>query len=474
MQKFNATVISTTGAPGTGKSYSRCARFLWDVWLPEEKGVHWSNFPVNFEAFEKKYPDVRERVKVIPKDVLAAWAKGEGDGPWNFFKPEDLAGSHFALDECHLYLKRTGKGCQINAERWMLWLSDIRHYHCSVEFLSQDPHKVNKCIEVHSSVRILLVNSEDRRDPLFSIPLADWYELRASVSGTYETVIWQTEERRINGKWVQSNMERFTLDPAYFVLYNSYNNTQAASDDEENVDVKCLREFEKRGRAGLWFWFVRRNWFRLGTRLALCSVVLWLCFAGGFTFVLNHGNAYLRKMAGAKDQIGVKAGAVSQAVPVAPVKDGPPPATVVSKAPAVAVPASSPGVSGPVAVRSESNLSRGLEKPIPFEQQQQMVPRLALISKEFLACDDGRIVRFGERVGGLVLLRIDYGDRCATFGGADDGQELVVPVGGPIGVRLRQVKTDAAPAVGGPAAISGSLPTIGGAAVFESSGTGKR
>src|SRR5688500_7782343 len=118
MQKYNATVISTTGAPGTGKTYSRCARFLYDWWLPEETGVHWSNFPINVDAFAKKFPNANERIRIIPKEELAKWTACDGThGPWDFFHEMDLQGAHIAIDECHNYLAKTGKGAAGNAKR---------------------------------------------------------------------------------------------------------------------------------------------------------------------------------------------------------------------------------------------------------------------------------------------------------------------------------------------------------------------
>ena len=470
MQKYNATIISTTGAPGTGKSYSRCARFLYDVWLPEDGGVHWSNFPVNFEAFEKKFPYVRERVKIIPAEELAEWAKGEGRGPWDFFTGDMLRDSHVAIDECHLYVKRKGKGCQINAERWSKWLGDIRHHHCSVEFLSQDPLKVNGCIEYHSTMRIQLVNSEDRRDPLFNILLGDWYELRASLGREYETVIWQTEERRILSKWKHAGMNRFTLDPLYFPLYNSYNNTQAKTTEEAEAPPPAkLREFQKRSIPGLWFWFARRNAWRLFSRAACACLVFWLCFMGGFTRSFAFANGILQSMAASNrmgGSTGISAPGDKKAEVPATAVPSPAPGKVLSardsagfaRAPiAPVVAADAVPVAAPVAVRSETMQHKSLENPPSGEVQQAQLPRVLWLGLDGVALDDGSMVAVGGEVGGFRLVSVDFKKRVALFEGFVDenlGSSLRVPVGGPVGVRVHPKKADDKPGIGS------TLPTI--------------
>jgi len=446
MQKYNATVISTTGAPGTGKTYSRCARFLWDWWLPEEVGVHWSNFPVNIEKFVSKFSDAEERIRLIPREELAEWAKCDGvRGPWSFFEGVNLQGAHIAIDECHNYLRRTGKGVIANSDRWQRWLGEIRHLGCTVEFLSQDPHKVHQIVEQHSAVRIQLVNSEDRRDPIFGCLLGDWYELRATLTGQYETVVWQLEERRLNGKWRQSGFERFTIQPEYFVLYDSFNTPQHGG-------VKAAgqsREFQKRGRIGLFAWFCKRNWWRFLTRGAVAACVLWLCLGGGISWAIAHFNAYVQtRMGPGKATPLPEPSEKKDSSSVAASVKEPPPKTLAEArvlrptplTPPVLAPAisSNANLSGEV-VRSETFEHGTLERPVEGEVQQEAVPRVVLISGNIVAMDDGLMVSVGEQVDGYALLRIDYPRRCCVFRGVgeDASSVLTVPLGGPVG-RVRK------------------------------------
>ena len=453
MQKYNATVISTTGAPGSGKTYSRCARFLWDWWLPEEKGTHWSNFPVNFEAFKSRYPDVEDRVRIFSPEVLEQWAECDGvSGPWDFFKDIDIQDAHICFDECHNFVPKKGKGNQTNAARWAKWLGEIRHRGATVEFLSQDPHKVHSCVEEHSAVRIQLVNSEDRRDPLFNCLLGDWYELRASVTGSYEVCIWQLEERRINGRWIKSGFEKFTLEPRYFVLYDSHNTPQSGGLKATGKE----RIFQKRGRVGVVFWFVKRNWFRLLSRLSLFVFALWFCFGGGIPFAINKFNTWVRSRAagpvveppspGQPNSDADFAARLKLRRPV-PVP-APIPMPALSNPVPVAVALTSNGnaanVSGGI-VRSETFKHGTLEIPPSGEEQQESVPRLVLVSREFCALDDGLMLWPGDKCGEFILRAIDFRRRLAVFLGVSNGVSLVVPVGGPVGVRRMRAANESQP-----------------------------
>jgi len=441
MQKYNAVVIFTTGAPGTGKTYSRCARFLWDYWLPNEKGVHWSNFPVVIEKFLTKYPDAEKRIKIIPKDVLDSWAAGES-GPWDYFHDKDISGAHIAIDEIHNYMRKTGKGVVALTRKWELWLGEIRHRGCTVEFLSQDPQKVNKCVEQHAAVRILLVNSDDRRDPLFGILLGDIYQLKAAFVGEYETTIWQSEERRINGKWVRADMSRFTLEPRYFVLYDSFNTPQSGGVKANGKQY----EFQKRGRVGCVRWFLWRNWWRLLTRFALVAVVLWFLIGGGIPATILYFNKWVKGRVAQKEP-------VNKIKPAVPVDQVPrPPAGAEShrqkKSPSPIAQTADVNnlqnrtVPEAVPVRSE-NVARASTAPVlSGVEQQELVPRLSYLTPDLAGLDDGQSIRIGDCVGEYWLLSIDWGTRCATFekrGESDAwGKYLRVPVGGPVGERLRK------------------------------------
>ena len=438
--QYNSVVIFTTGAPGTGKTYSRCARYLYDFWLPERKGIHYSNFPVKVEKFAEKYPDAAERIKTIPNEELDRWSRYES-GPWEYFKELDLEGAHIAIDECHNFIKRTGEGCQKNATRWEQWLGEIRHRGCTVEFLSQDPHKVSKCIDIHAGVRIALINSEDRRDPWFGIPLGDWYELRAGISREYETVIWQIEERRINSKWVHGHTERFTLKPFYFELYDSFNTPHSGGTKAAGQE----REYQKRSIAGLVSWFCRRNLFRLGSRVVIVMAFVWLCFCGGLNWLIFRYINFSQSMAESNREVKPP----SETKKPAPRPPTPEPESAKAahvplpepRSTALAQPKLTSGtvVEPPKSLNVES--SAATTKPevtapahpstaefISVERARYIV---GAVSMNFAAMADGRLLRVGDLIGEFVFVRVEYPLRACVFRGTD-GKELLVCVGGSV------------------------------------------
>lgn len=443
--QYNSVVIFTTGAPGTGKTYSRCARFLYQHWLPERSGVHWSNFPVKIERFAQKFPDAAERIKVIPQEELDRWARFES-GPWEFFQDKDLEGAHVAIDECHNFIKRTGEGCMKTAQKWEQWLGEIRHRGCTVEFLSQDPHKVHKCVEIHAGVRISLVNSEDRRDPFFAILLGDWYELRAMISRDYETRIWQLEERRVNGRWIASHTETFALTPFYFDFYDSFNRPQTGGGKASGQE----RQFQKRSAAGLVLWFCRRNVWRLGSRVVIVGAFVWTCFMGGMNWLIfrymDYSNAIAKAQGGPSPVPSSRAevrkssertpGAVapmspspqlgkkSPAVPAAPVIPKEP--TRRAKAELLAGRWKGEGKQAEQAERKSDE-----KKPeAKGEHREEQTYVLAGVSLDWVAMGDGRMLRAGDSVNECELVRVDYRARGAVFRVA--GKERLICVGGAV------------------------------------------
>lgn len=471
-QKYNATVMSTTGAPGTGKTYYRCARFVIDWWLPEEKGVHYSNFPINLDALQAKYPEAVERVHVIPEEELKAWMDFEsGRGPWTYFNGVDIQGAHFALDECHLWLPRQGEGSQKNAKRWGDWLREIRHSQCTVEFLTQDPGQVHKVVEMLAAVRLQLVNPEDQRDPIFGVQLGDWAELRAYFTGSYEVTIWQLEQRRVLEKWIHGETQRFTLDPYYFQFYDSYNSSiKSKKVDEDDEEVKAkptkLREFQKRSRLGFWWWFFKRNAFRLASRVVAACVLLWLCFGGGLTQGISYFLEFVKSRAAKPAKTEAVEDVKKPVVPksATPGKEIPPASTVhreKMEAPAIAPQVEVKKVKNEVAtVRSETVAHRPLETPPSGEQQQKTLPRLTVVSSDYVALDDGQIVKVGDSVGEYILRSVEFERRRAKFQeNVDGGGFLVVPVGGPVGNRLLK-KSEGGKEQSGASPVSGFLPAV--------------
>lgn len=431
---FNATIVMTLGAPGCGKSYSRCARFLVDYWLKEKKGIHYSNFPVNREriaaVISKKdsgpeFDAIINRIHVIPEAVLKSWMRGES-GPWEYFADKELDGAHIAIDECHQYIRRQGGRGYIDViKKWEDWLGTIRHKACTVEFLTQDPHKVAKCIEIHSSVRLQLINSEDRRDPWFGVLLGDWYELRAGfVTREYETVIWEVEERRLLGRWKAQETLKFRLDPYYFQFYDSFN---AASHDGSKAPAAPEREFQKRSRLGLVGWFVRRSWARVALRFVILGVLGWLMTGGGGTVAAWYSSwstaiAAKNGVSFPKNRAETFATKVPSQPPVASSEAVPTPARIRTKPPAIVPTAraeiitESAIVPLPRSVRvvtAEPHLNN--EAKVEKVANPSAARRLVLISRDGGVLSDGTRLKVGAMFGCDAVATVDWDERAIVL-----------------------------------------------------------
>ena len=233
-----STIIITTGVPGSGKSYVRCARFLYDEFLRNGNGVHYSNFPVNPDAlceavsrslshgfFNRLFrrgdlKNLEKRVVVIPESVIASWRSGLS-GPWDYFKGVDLKYAHIAIDEIH-EIVRSDLPEEVYA-KWDEFLGTIRHRGCTIEGITQDISLVSKCFISRCSLRYELVPVEDLRDPFFNIPVYDWYQLKAAFFGDYHKTVFMLEfMKQGNGKFRKMHTRRFTIDDFYFPFYNSY------------------------------------------------------------------------------------------------------------------------------------------------------------------------------------------------------------------------------------------------------------
>ena len=346
---MKSTVVLTTGVAGTGKTYRRAAVEIFRFLL-EENGNYWSNFPFYADRIARECSQrtgkpaeyYLRRLKAFPKAELDSWELSfdrqyahKSRGPFTYFKPIpyelwqsgdtsklphgwagkdypdtvvkfidekgqpmagiDLTGAHIAIDECHNFCKASGSTPKHQRELWGAWLGEIRHIGATVEFLTQSPHKLAKEIVNEAEVRIDLLNVEAERDPFFKIKMADWYELKASISGRYEAKVQMLEKRCIDGRWTNQHSEFFTRDPFYFQFYNSYNKPQAGG---VNTGGK-LHEFQKRTKLSLFGWFVKRNLWSFGSRIGLTIFVMWVCFMGGGKILFNQFVGGLRQITNA-------------------------------------------------------------------------------------------------------------------------------------------------------------------------------
>lgn len=302
-----SVVILTTGVPGCGKTYIRCAKFLVDDFLINTNGIHISNFPVNvdevsaavfkkvskhrsiFGVFRKKtsLEDIKKRIWIIPDDELQRWRSGVS-GPWDYFSGVNLKYCHIAIDEIHNFINSRCSDDLL--KKWDDFLGEVRHRGCTFEGLTQDIDQVDKVLTGRAGVRLELFPGEDLRDPYFKIKMADWYELKAAFLGSYHKTVFMFEKRKSGsgGRWVTNHVSRFLITPEYFKYYNSFNASlqekeKGASDEGRAVEY----EYQRRSKISLLFWFIRRNFFSLLSRFLIAGLLIWLCFCGGINFLIN-------------------------------------------------------------------------------------------------------------------------------------------------------------------------------------------
>jgi hypothetical protein len=307
-----STTIYTSGVAGSGKTLTRCACFILNEFLPESTGVHYSNFPIGLvpadhpypprwpgetfidriaEAAEAKYAknreleitaaSVKKRIHVIPEEVTEAWARGDS-GPWEYFAGADLAGCHIAIDECHRFFHPSTSKEYLT--ELSVFLGQIRHTGCTVEFLSQADEKVAKEIKIEAGLHLECMNYEIERDPFCRIPLADWYELRAAFVGEYRSCFLVTEYGpRSNRKRKVLDKRYYHVDPSFFALYDSHDRP-----DKNSKAGRRKRMHERLTRWQLVRWFLRSHWFPVCKR-AFWPVMIVAAFVIGPARIIGWG-----------------------------------------------------------------------------------------------------------------------------------------------------------------------------------------
>lgn len=295
-----SVVILTTGVPGCGKTYVRCARFLVDDFLPEQSGIHYSNFPIDVDVvadvvsrrmsskssflFGRKPrvvspDDVKARIRVIPDVILQAW-KNEQSGPWDYFEGVDLKYAHIAIDEIHNFMSNMHS--LEHLKKWDEFLGEVRHRGCTFEGLTQSASQVSNILTRRAGVCYELVPAEDLRDPYFHIPMLDWYNLKAAFLGHLHKTVFMVEKRLQGRTWKTNHTSRFFIVPEYFKYYHSFNASLSEKESGVSDEGRAVQyEYEKRGRISLLFWFIRRNFLSLFWRIGLVSFIVWCCFFGG-------------------------------------------------------------------------------------------------------------------------------------------------------------------------------------------------
>lgn len=290
----HTSVLLTTGAAGSGKSYARCAYYLVMRFLPEQTGVHISNFPIHLDKMVEVVKArhgadlaalVPSRVRMIPKEELDKWMVDDGGfGPWSYFSDADLNGSHIAIDEIHNFCGRHHS--KAHRAKWQVWLGEIRHRGATIEFLTQSPMKVAKEIKYESGVLLELYSWETVRDPIFAIPVGDWLQFYAKLTGKWQPRISVIERRQVGNFWRKESVDTFHLDPELFTVYDSFSAPVAGGKAGQAKE----REFQRRSWLGLTGWFLRQHFFNLGWRVALAVGVPLFIFGGGIGCVVTGMN----------------------------------------------------------------------------------------------------------------------------------------------------------------------------------------
>ncbi len=253
---------------------------------------------------------ISDRIKIISPEILQSWKDGRS-GPWTYAAIGQ--GNDLIIDEIHNFCRAKGRGVAERNRKWEDWLGEVRHEGwCRVVFMTQDVAKVGKPITEHAELRFELTNAERRRDPLFRIPMGDWYQLRASFTRRYNSTISIVEYRKSRGKMVQEQVERVVLDPFWWPFYDSHAAGGGGSKGGQGAKAN-LRQWEVRPplfprqvttepdlagktrtfwQAPLWVWFVKSNWWRLVRSGAVAAAVLWVSALGGGKVLMDGYMSY--------------------------------------------------------------------------------------------------------------------------------------------------------------------------------------
>lgn len=288
-------VVITEGTSGSGKTYVRGAIFVGDHLF--ESGVerfHSSNLPLKPDAIgahvakrrggseeeqRRIAEDIARRIERIPREVLKKWACEES-GPWEYYKDSDIKGVHIALDESHNYISRAHSAA--HRRKWAEFCGELRHRGAVIEFITQSANRLaSEVVEIADEV-YQLTKAETRR--LFMVPMSDWLQLFAKVTGRYRSFFAVQTYSKNGGKLTADGPPILhRRSPEYFELYDSFSATEAGQAGGEPDKMP----FQALSGPKLLRWFVRRNRLATGLMSAVCCLVVWLFMFGGFGWCLR-------------------------------------------------------------------------------------------------------------------------------------------------------------------------------------------
>lgn len=301
-----AQTTFTTGESGSGKSLIRCAHFLVDEFLPDEVGVHYSNFPINFpklaEVMGWSEEQLRERVQLIPADELIKWRDGNS-GPWEYWAGVNFKGAHIALDEAHRYCGTSHPKRHIDA--WMEFCGHVRHQGGTVEFVSQNRAKLSKKVVDECGVWIDVVSPLRRKEPFSGATWYDTLQVASKLLGRQVGLSFELRHSKGSGTktWNLETMISHWHNAKYFSVYDSYNVVHLEGQgDGQGAEIRRPKEpWERFSLPYLLVWYFARNALPLGLRLVGISLLVWAFAFNGIgsavSTVLNAGMQSSAKLA---------------------------------------------------------------------------------------------------------------------------------------------------------------------------------
>lgn len=371
-RKTTSVVTLTEAVAGSGKTYCRCICYiLFYLLLTRPRRRLICNYPVNMEALiayaERKgiatREEVLDQVRLIPEPVLLSW-QNCSSGPWEYLAPSprssrspwigfdypDLVGGdgyldlrdnwHLALDEAHRYIGAKGErvlipreASEMNLTEWQRYLGEIRHRRGTIEFLTQDRHKMHDIAIMETGTYITMLNADSMTDPFFRIPLSEWFAFLSALTG--RPMSWAYERQYLGRRKTKKADYSATwlFRPELFDLYNSY----SAPLGEREVASKSIAS-----RADVLGTFARvYGWRVVGLIVVFCVALGWF-LSGQPIQLLFKGVGYVTQKAVG----GIMNNSVASMVPPAPA------GAEVESQPllAKAAPAVLDGVSSPVLV----------------------------------------------------------------------------------------------------------------------------
>jgi hypothetical protein len=332
-----ATVIITTGEPGSGKTLARGPVFMLREFLPTRHGIHYSNLPLHPERIATTYAAMLRRsfiwrwsakhpvhywarMQRIPEDELRRWmddqkaeieqaeerAKETGHsvdyaallhGPWNYFTGErSIRGAHIAIDEAHHYIPRTGHVAK--RKLWRAWLGELRHLGATCEFITQNLDNLDENIRQIAGDWLQVTKLDSEKVPFLGIPLGDLWELKAAITGEWTPYCKQQTQRRDGRGWRKVDTTLCPMTPANYALYDSYSAPQR-SDGQHESGAGVQHKHQVLGRWGTLKWFVWAHGWRFVLAVLVGCGVFWLTLGGGMVYGVQGFMWYTQSIANA-------------------------------------------------------------------------------------------------------------------------------------------------------------------------------